>query len=271
MKTKAAKRTGKKPAKSPDGRSTFVRAVARALRVISSFGADSPSQTLSQVAAKTDLDRATARRVLLTLENLRYIRQDGRQFALTPLVLELGFAYLSSLPFWSVANEVLETLAEELKAVCLIVTTDRDYDHVVVVSSFRPAALPMFVSAPAVGRSGRTHKVAPGIILLGALEGDKLDLALRKSTAGEPGTSIAVLRQQVNHDRKQGWSFRSVPSENFCEIAVPLVNRTGDIIASVSVLSPLSSIAADDAIERHLPRIKRAAAEINKVVAFKNA
>ena len=73
--------------------STFVRSVARALKVISSFGADTPSQTVGRVAARTDLDRATARRVLLTLEELGYLRHDGRQFSLTPLVLELGFAY----------------------------------------------------------------------------------------------------------------------------------------------------------------------------------
>ena len=271
MKTETPKSAGKKPVEMPNGRSTFVRSVARALKVIKSFGADSPSQTLSQVATKADLDRATARRVLLTLENLRYLRREGRLFSLTPLVLELGFAYLSSLPFWSVANDVLRELAEELKVICLIVTTDRDYDHVVVVSSVRPSELLMFVSAPDPGRSGPSHKVAPGIVLLGALDGDELQAALKKSVGNEAGVSIALLQQQVVRDREQGWSFRSVPLENFCEIAVPLLNRQGRIIASMSVLCPLSRTPADEAIERYLPRIKRTAEEINKVVAFKDA
>ena len=133
---------------SAQGGATFVRSVARALKVISSFGAENPSQTVSQVAARTDLDRATARRVLLTLEELRYLRRDGRLFSLTPLVLELGFAYLSSLPFWSVANDVVKELADSLGAHCLIVTTDRSYDHVVVVSSIRPANAPMLAGFP---------------------------------------------------------------------------------------------------------------------------
>ena len=271
MKTISAKSAGKKPDKMPNGRSTFVRSVARALRVIKSFGADSPSQSLSQVATKVDLDRATARRVLLTLENLSYLRREGRLFSLTPLVLELGFAYLSSLPFWSVANDVLRELAEELKAICLIVTTDRDYDHVVVVSSVRPSELPMFVSAPDPGRGGPSHKVAPGFVLLGALDGEELEAALRRSTSGQSGYSIALLKQQVIQDRERGWSFRSVPEENFCEIAAPLLDRQGRIIASMSVLTPLSKVPADEAIERNLPRILRATEEINKMVALKNA
>jgi IclR family pca regulon transcriptional regulator len=122
-----------------------------------------------------------------------------------------------------------------------------------------------------VGRSGPPHRVAPGIVLLGALDEKELETALRRSTANETGWSIALLRQQVARDREQGWSFRSVPVENFSEIAVPLFNRQGRIIASLSVLTQLSKVPADEAIERYLPRIKRAAEEINKVVAFKDA
>ncbi len=270
------RKTSKKPIKQnrrkqPETASTFVRSVARALRVISCFGADSPSQTLSQVAAKTELDRATARRVLLTLEELRYIRRDERMFSLTPLVLELGFAYLSSLPFWSVANDILQELCDSLQVSCLIVTTDRDYDHVVVVSAIRPSGALSYlqVDFPVVGRRTEAFRVAPGIILLGALEGRDLDRALRASTAGNGRVSIPALRERVIRDRQQGWSFRSVPEENFCEIAVPLLDRQGRIIASVTALNPLSKIPAEDAIKYHLPRIKAAAEEINKLVAYK--
>jgi IclR family transcriptional regulator, pca regulon regulatory protein len=268
---KAGKAGDKKGRKQRDTGATFVRSVARALKVISCFGAESPSQTLSQVAAKTNLDRATARRVLLTLEKLQYLRHEGRQFSLTPLILELGFAYLSSLPFWSVANDVLRELADSLRVLCLIVTTDRGYDHVVVVSSIRPSNAPMFLNPPDVGQRTPTHTVAPGMVLLGGLIGVELNRALKASTAGRGNISIASLRERVIRDRSQGWSFRSVPEENFCEIAVPLLNGHGRIIASMSVLSPLSRISAEDAIKLHLPRVKQASEEINKLVALKNA
>ena len=267
---KASNRKGKK--KERDAGSTFVRSVARALKVISSFGEDSPSQTLSNVAAKTELDRATARRVLLTLEKLRYIRREDRMFSLTPLVLELGFAYLSSLPFWSVANDVLQELADSLQISCLIVTTDRDYDHVVVASSIRPAGMATYiVDFPLVGRRTASYKVAPGIVLLGALEGRELDRALKASTAGDGKVSLSALREHVIRDRKQGWSFRTVPEENFCEIAVPLLDRQGRIIASVSALNPLSKLPAEEALRIQLPRLLRAAEEINKLVALKTS
>jgi IclR family transcriptional regulator, pca regulon regulatory protein len=268
---KSAKQSrGKKVSKQRETRATFVRSVARALKVISSFGAESPSQTLSQVAAKTKLDRATARRVLLTLVKLRYLRQEDRLFSLTPLILELGFAFLSSLPYWSVANDVLKQLSDSLQVFCLIATTDRDYDHVVVVSSIRPSNTPTFTEFPDVGRRAPTHTVAPGIVLLGELSGAALDRALKASIAGRGKASLSSLRERVIKDKKQGWSSRSVPVENFCEIAVPLVDRQGRIIASMSVLSPLSRIPAEDAVRLYLPTIKRAAEEINKLVAYKS-
>ncbi len=264
------KRASRKKVAEPRASSaTFVRSVARALKVISSFGAESPSQTLSQVATRTGLDRATARRVLLTLEGLRYLRREDRLFSLTPLVLELGFAYLSSLPFWSVANEVLRELADSLQVFCLIVTTDRDYDHVVVVSSIRPSTAPMMMEFPDVGRRTETHRVAPGIVLLGALEGKELERALKRSLAGHREPSLTSVKQKVIQDKQQGWSLRTDALENICEIAVPLLDAQGRIIASMSVLSALSRVSAAEAKQQQLPRIKKAAEEINRLVAYK--
>src|SRR5262249_34824626 len=78
----------------------FVNALARGLAVITSFGQHAEVQTLTDVAAKTGLTRGTARRFLLTLEALGYIRSDGKSFRLAPKTLSLGYAYLSSLPLW---------------------------------------------------------------------------------------------------------------------------------------------------------------------------
>ena len=72
----------------------FVQSLERGLAVIRSFGEDAPEMTLSEVAAKTDLTRAAARRFLLTLVELGYVRTDGRLFTLRPKILELGYADL---------------------------------------------------------------------------------------------------------------------------------------------------------------------------------
>ncbi len=248
---------------------TFVRSVARALRVISSFGAETSAQTVAQVAARNQLDRATARRILLTLEQLGYLRRDDRQFSLTPLVLELGFAYMSSLPFWSVAYDILKELADSLQVFCLIAATDSSYDHVWVVSSVRPSTPPMFVEFPDIGRRAPIHMVAPGVILLGALTGQDLNRVLLACTAIDPEVSLPALRERVMQDRRAGYSLRLVPEQNFSEIAVPLVDAHGRIIAGMSVLTALSRISAEEAVKQYLPMIKRAAEEINRLVGYK--
>ena len=71
---------------------SHVQSFARGLEVLRSFGADAPTQTLSEAAERTGLTRAGARRILLTLQGLGYVAQEGRDFRLTPKVLELGFA-----------------------------------------------------------------------------------------------------------------------------------------------------------------------------------
>jgi IclR family transcriptional regulator, pca regulon regulatory protein len=252
-----------------DSSATFVRSVARALKVIKGFGADAPSQTVAQVAARNDLDRATARRVLLTLEELGYLRRDGRQFSLTPLVLELGFAYMSGLPFWSVAYDVLKELADELQVFCLIVASDSNYDHVWVVSSVRPSNPPMFIEFPDIGRRAPTHSVAPGLVLLGGLTGQDLNRALLACTASDSTVSLPTLRDRVLQDRRQGFSLRVAAEQNFTEIAVPLVDAQGRTVAGMAVLSPLSRIPAEEAVRQYLPRIKQAAEEINTLVGYR--
>ena len=88
----------------------FVEALARGLDVLSCFDARRPAMTLSEVAVAADLARPTARRLLLTLAELGYVRVSGSSFALTPKVLSLGMAYVSSLGLWDLARPHLEAL-----------------------------------------------------------------------------------------------------------------------------------------------------------------
>src|SRR3954462_10671889 len=98
-----------------DRGSYFVQSLERGLAVIRAFDADHPELTLSDVARATGLTRAAARRFLLTLTDLGYVRTDGRLFALTARVLELGYAYLSALSLPEVAEPHLEALVAEVR------------------------------------------------------------------------------------------------------------------------------------------------------------
>ncbi|CPO14497.1 IclR family transcriptional regulator [Burkholderia pseudomallei] len=104
---------------------SYVQSFARGLAVIRAFDAEHPEQTLTEVASATGLTRAGARRILLTLQTLGYVEADGRLFRLTPKILDLGFAYLTSMPFWNLAEPVMEQLSARIHESCSAAVLDR--------------------------------------------------------------------------------------------------------------------------------------------------
>jgi IclR family pca regulon transcriptional regulator len=103
---------------------SYVQSFARGLSVIRAFSAEAPQQTLTEVAKRCGLTRAGARRILLTLETLGYVKCEGRLFSLTPKILDLGFAYLSSQPLWHFAEPVMQNLAADLRESCSAAVLD---------------------------------------------------------------------------------------------------------------------------------------------------
>src|SRR3984957_18078117 len=115
---------------SPD----FIEAIARGLDVIRAFRPGQPVMSLASVAAASSLPRPTARRILLTLEQLGYVRQAGGQHAvrpghgqpglspggyeLTPRVLDLGMSYVLSRGLWEIARPHMETLVARTRESC---------------------------------------------------------------------------------------------------------------------------------------------------------
>jgi IclR family pca regulon transcriptional regulator len=95
-----------------------VQSLERGLAVLRCFDADNAELTLAEVARRAGLTRATARRLLLTLVDLGYVAADGKRFSLTPQVLDIGYAYISSLNIEQIAQPFLETLSEQLQSRC---------------------------------------------------------------------------------------------------------------------------------------------------------
>ncbi|MEN3299940.1 helix-turn-helix domain-containing protein, partial [Pseudonocardia sp.] len=102
----------------------FIEALARGLEVIAAFGPGRPAMSLTEVATATGLARPTARRILLTLTELGYVRSGERGFALTPRVLELGVAYVRSMGLWDVARPHMERLVARTDESCSIAQLD---------------------------------------------------------------------------------------------------------------------------------------------------
>src|ERR1700733_14081186 len=140
----------------------FVGSLAKGLSVIRVFGKDSPTMSVSEVARSTGITRAGARRFLLTLHSLGYLRTDGRRFSLAPKTLELGYSFLSSRGWLSIASPLLENLRTTLtESVSVTMLEDTD------VARF-PADRVLTVSMD-VGSRRPAYCTAMGRVLLGEL------------------------------------------------------------------------------------------------------
>ena len=213
----------------------FVQSLARGLAVIRAFDASAPELTLSEVARATGLTRAAARRFLLTLADLGYVRTDGRLFALSPRVLELGYAYLSSLSLPEVAEPHLERLVAEVHESSSVSVLDGE--DVVYVARV-PTARIMRV-AISVGTRFPAHATSMGRVLLAGLPDDALEefLAgadLPRLTARTVSTADA-LRRELRRVRAQGWALVDQElEEGLRSVAAPIRDRSGDVIAAIT-------------------------------------
>jgi IclR family transcriptional regulator, pca regulon regulatory protein len=241
----------------------YVQSLARGLAVIRAFDATSPELTLSDVARTTGLTRAAARRFLLTLVGLGYVRTDGRLFSLSPRVLELGYAYLSSLSLPEVALPHLERLVAEVhESASVSVLDDGDVVYVARV----PTARIMRVTI-AIGTRFPAYCTSMGRVLLAWLSPDELDASLERSPlerlTPRTTTSPAALRTELDRVRAQGWAMVDQElEEGLRSIAAPIRDRTGRVVAAVNVSSHASRTTLESVRRDLLPPLLATAARV---------
>lgn len=220
----------------------FVSALARGLAVIEAFGNGREALTLSEVARRADISRAAARRLLLTLVTLGYAAFDGKLFSLRPRVLALGFAYLSSVSAWDVAQPLLQELVRETgESGSAAVLDGQDIVHVIRMPSARRL---MSITVKAGDRLP-AHASAMGRVLLAALPPAELD-AWFEGARLDPITARTVtdpqaLRRILASVRAQGWA--EVDGEldiGLKALAVPVTDRDGVVVGAIA-LSTLSA------------------------------
>jgi IclR family transcriptional regulator, pca regulon regulatory protein len=214
----------------------FVQSLERGLAVIRAFDRAHPELTLTEVATATGVTRATARRFLLTLADLGYVRTDGRFFSLSPRVLELGYAYLSTLSLPEVAEPHLEALVAEVNESSSVSVLDgRDVVYVARV----PTSRIMTVSI-SVGTRFPAYATSMGRVLLAGLSDEDLDACL-KNVALQPltprtVTSEPVLRAELARVRAQGWALVDQElEEGLRAVAAPIRDRSGRAVAAINV------------------------------------
>ena len=216
----------------------FIEALARGLEVIAAFRAGHPSPTLAEIAASTGLARPTARRILLTLAELGYVRAEGSTFALTPRVLELGVAYVRSQGLWDVARPHMERLGRATAESCSIAQLDGS-DIVYVARVAMPKIVGLSVQ---IGTRFPALPTSLGKVLLAALPIDELERVL-----DEPSRSGLTPRWRPDRAERD----------------TVLRDGAGRVVAALNVNAHAAETPVERLVGEHLPRLLAAAGEIS--------
>ncbi len=242
----------------------FVHSLDRGLAVIGSFSAERPRLTLAEVARQTGLSRAAARRSLITLQTLGYVGSEERQFYLTPRVLALGYAYLSSLSIADVAQAHLTDLANEVHESCSASVLD-DFDIVYVA---RAATKRIMTISLSVGTRLPAHATSMGRVLLAALPSEQLDHYLA-TVRLSPLTERTVLdknrlRAEVEKTRTRGWCLVDQELEDGVRsLAVPIHDSSGRVVAAVNTSAHATRVPLATLQRSFLPKLRECAAAID--------
>ncbi|WP_433528080.1 IclR family transcriptional regulator [Micromonospora sp. CA-263727] len=243
----------------------FVQSLERGLAVIRAFDAEHPQLTLSEVARATGLTRAAARRFLLTLVELGYVHTDGRLFSLRPRILDLGYAYLSSLSLPEVAQPHMEALVAQVHESCSVSVLDGD--EVVYVARV-PTKRIMTVGI-SVGTRFPAYATSMGRVLLAAQPADWLDnylaAAQLRPLTRRTITDPAKLRATFTRIAAQGYAIVDQElEEGLRSLAAPIHGDNGTVIAAVNVSAHASRGSFDMIRKELLPPLLATAKRIEE-------
>ena len=242
----------------------FVEALARGLDVLACFDARSRTMSLSDVATATGLPRPTARRLLLTLEELGFVRCTGGAFTPTPRVLALGTAYVSSLGLWDLARPHLEALVARTGESSSM--SQLDGSDIVYVAR---VAVPKLVTLRVdVGTRFPAPQTSQGKVLLAALGPDELGATLAEpSRSGLPsyaGRRRADLEAELMQVRARGWALADEElAPGVRSVAAPVRDGTGAVRAALNVTVHAAETSVERLLSDHLPHLLRTGGDVS--------
>jgi IclR family transcriptional regulator, pca regulon regulatory protein len=241
----------------------FSDSLARGLAVICAFGRDSPMLRITDVAKRTGLDRAAARRFLLTLADLDYVGVSDDLFYLRPNALDIGFSYLSSLD----PNRLLQPYLNELTDKTQETSSFGILDDFQVRLLARSANNRMLNFSIYLGERVPAYRTALGRVLLAGLSEAEFDAYWSKLPAQLIMANTTLdkheLKQSVVQARDAGWStIEKVMGEAYASIAVPIRDQAGRFIAAVNVMEYPPRTSTQTKLKRYLPLLKVIARQI---------
>lgn len=242
----------------------IMQAVQRSFAIIRAFGEQRRSLTQSQVAEACGLSRATTRRFLMSLEALGYVRRDGGFYSLQPRVLDLGYAYLSSMTLWDVARTHMQDLVEQVQessSAAILDGTD-------IIFTVRVPTRRIMSVQVEIGTRFPAHATSVGRVLLAYASPETRDdyfrqIALRRLTP-RTVTSGEELRTILKQVAEQGWCLLDEELEvGVRSLAVPIHDADGQVIASMNVCAHAARVSTARMRDEFLPLLIRAAAAVD--------
>jgi IclR family transcriptional regulator, pca regulon regulatory protein len=241
----------------------FVQSLERGLAVIRAFGFRRVSLTITDVAEATGLTRATARRFLLTLVRMGYVRNDGREYWLRPRVLELGYAYLSGITLPEAAQPFMDDLVHAVGESTSIAV--RDGDDIVYVAHVAPPRV-MTINVPIGGRDP-LYCTGLGRVLLAYSPDEEIDQYLKTADL-QAYTSTTVtdpyaLRAALAQVRADGYALvENELEDGLVALAVPVRDNDGNVIAAMNLCSYSLRTGPAELVSTGLPLLREAVAGV---------
>ena len=241
--------------------------LAKGLAVIETFSPDHPRQSIAEVAALSGLDRATARRCLLTLAHLGYADYDGKFFTLTPRVLRLGTACLATMPLPQLVQPLLDQLSDEIgesSSVSIL-------DGAEIVYVARAAQRKVMSIALMPGSRLPAYCTSMGRVLLAALP--EAEARERLGTAPLPRrtphtlTDPETILAEIARVRTNGYAAIDQEVEmGLRSIAVPLMTARRVTVAAVNLGLPARGEPIEEIIGRYLPALQNVSTRMREIL-----
>lgn len=245
----------------------IMHGLAKGLAVIETFSAERPRQAIAGVAAASGLDRATARRCLLTLAHLGYADYDGKFFTLTPRVLRLGTACLAAMPLPQVVQPLLDRLSDALGESSSVSILDGD--EIVYVA--RAAQRKVMSITLMAGSRLPAYCTSMGRVLLAAMPEEKARALLaampRPARTAHTLTGVDDIMAALARVRAEGYALNDQEVEiGLRSIAIPVLNARGATVAAMNVGVAATQAEAQELVRLYLPAMRAVQAELRAML-----
>ncbi len=241
----------------------FLSTLARGLAVIKSFDRHNQSMTLTEVAHKNDMSRASARRFLLTLKTLGYVNLKDKKFSLTAKILELGRSFLETFNLTDTIIPYMEELSSNFDESCSAAILDGQ--DIVYIARIRTGSTPLSLQ---VGERLPAYATSAGRVLLSALSEEQLDAFLEqvelKKLTPNTISDAQELKEEIRRIKLQQYAIVNQElTIGLCAMAVPVYNRDGKIAFCLNVSMHSSRVTQEEILSRYIPELQKASHQIS--------